>query len=133
MGDGNMGIVRKQVRYSLIGSTVANKWDVLVALLCLIFFAPLLLAIYLLVRADGGHAFVSHERTRADGTIFKVWDFRTTKRQTPRMFRNNRIEPESPNFTKFGRLLYRARLDALPRLLNVLRGDMSLAEMMQEF
>ncbi len=127
-----MGIVRKQVRFSLIGSAVANKWDVLVALLCLIFFAPLLLAIYLLVRADGGHAFVSHDRPRRDGTVFKVWNFRTTKQQTPRTFRNNQIEPESPNFTKFGRVLYRTRLDVLPRLLNVLRGDMSLAEMMQD-
>ncbi len=128
-----MGIVRKQVRYSLIGSAVANKWDVLAALLCLIFFAPLLLAIYLLVRADGGHAFVSHERTRADGTIFKVWNFRTTKQQTPRTFRNNQIEPESPYFTKLGRVLYRTRLDVLPSFYNVLKGDMSLAEMMQDF
>ena len=128
-----MGIVRKQVRFSLIGSAVANKWDVLVALLCLIFFAPLFLAIYLLVRADGGPAIVSHERTRADGTIFKVWKFRTTKQQTPRTFRNNRIEPESPNFTKFGRVLYRARLDVLPSFHNVLKGDMCLAEMTQDF
>ena len=128
-----MGIVRKQVRYSLVGSAVANKWDVLVALLCLIFFAPLLLAVYLLVGADGGPVFVSHERTRADGTIFKVWNFRTTKQQTPRTFRNNQIEPENPNFTKFGRALYRTRLDVLPGFHNVLKGDMSLAEMMQDF
>ncbi len=116
-----MGIVRKQVRYSLIGSAVVNKWDVLVALLCLIFFAPLFLAIYLLVRADGGHVFVSHERSRGDGTIFKVWNFRTTKQQTPRTFRNNQIEPDSLNFTKFGRLLFRARLDVLPSFYNVLK------------
>jgi O-antigen biosynthesis protein WbqP len=103
------------------------------ALLCLIFFAPLLLAIYLLVRADGGRGFVSHERARRDGTIFEVWKFRTTKQQTPRTFRNSQFEPESQNFTKFGRVLYRTRLDVLPSFLNVLKGDMSLAEMMQDF
>ena len=102
-------------------------------LICLIFFAPLILAIYLLVRADGGRAFVSHDRPRGDGTIFEVWNFRTTKQGTPRTFRNNQIEPESLDFTKFGGVLYRTRLDVLPSFLNVLKGDMSLAEMLQDF
>ncbi len=128
-----MGRGRKLVRYSHIRSAVANKWGVLVALICLIFFAPLILATYLLVRAEGGRAFVSHDRPRGDGTIFEVWKFRTTKQETPRTFRNNQIEAESPNFTKLGRALYRTRLDVLPRLLNVVKGDMSLAEMMQDF
>jgi lipopolysaccharide/colanic/teichoic acid biosynthesis glycosyltransferase len=127
-----MAIVRKQVRYSLIDSAVANRWDVLVALSCLVFFAPLLLAICLLVRADGGYALVSHERTTGDGTIVKVWNFRTTKQETPRKFRNNQTELESLNFTKFGAMLHRTRLEVLPSLCNVSKGDMSLAEMLQD-
>lgn len=128
-----MATVREQAHYRHAISVAANKRDVLAAFTCLLFFAPLILTIYLLVRADGRRAFVSHERIGRDGAIFEVWSFRTTKRETPRKFRSSQTAPESPAFTMLGRVLHRTQLDLLPGFYSVLKGDMSLAEMTHDY
>ena len=126
-----MAIIKERFGFSYLHSKQAPGWDVLVGWGALVFFAPLMLAVYMAVRADGGPAFVGRDRAGRDGTIFKVWNFRTTKQQTLRTFRNNQIELTNPDFTRVGRILYRARLENLPSFYNVFKGDMSLAEMMQ--
>ena len=127
-----MAIIKERFGFSYLHSKQASGWNVLVGWGALVFFAPLMLVVYLAVRADGGPAFAGHDRAGRDGTIFKVWNFRTTKQQTLRTFRKNQIELGNPDFTKVGRVLFRARLEMLPSFYNVSKGDMSLAEMMQD-
>lgn len=127
-----MAIIKERFVLSYPHSKHTPGWNVLVGWGALVFFAPLMLVVYLAVRADGGPAFVGHDRAGRDGAIFKVWNFRITKHQTLRTIRNDKIEQGNPDFTKVGRVLYRARLEMLPSFYNVSKGDMSLVEMMQD-
>lgn len=115
--------------------------DVLLALMLIAFVAPLLLAIYLLVRAESSHsAIFRHPRIGRGGRPFDCYKFRTMlPNADSRLQELLRTDPaareewdrcqklhDDPRVTRLGSFLRRSSLDELPQLINVLRGDMSL-------
>ena len=115
--------------------------DVALALPLLVFVSPLLVAIYALIRiSDQGPAMLRQMYVGRDGRQFAVLKFRTlhvdaderlaqlletdaAAREDWRRFRQLRNDPR---VTSVGRILRKSRLDELPQLINILRGDMSL-------
>ncbi len=81
---------------------------------------------WLIRRQDGGPVFYWQERMGIDGRRFLVCKFRTmaveAEAETGPVF----AEDDDPRCTPVGRVLRRHRLDELPQLLNVLKGEMSL-------
>jgi len=102
----------------------AAKVDTCEALACVLFLMPLFAAVYLLVKIDGGPALVAVERKLSDGTTLKAWRFRTTIPGPP-------ARAHTPPFTRLGALLHRYRLDQLPEFANVIRGEMTLNDMLR--
>jgi exopolysaccharide production protein ExoY len=92
--------------------------DTAVAVFLLLLVAPVFLLVLLLVRAEGGSAFVARRRVGRGGREFDLLAFRTTDPSTG--------QPDVPQVTRLGQVLHWTCLDLLPHLLNVLRGDMSL-------
>lgn len=95
------------------------------ALLCL---WPILLVIGLAVRIDSrGPALFSQQRVGLRGKVFTVYKFRTmvvnTAKSSSRDFA--RTLPDDARVTRLGKWLRRTRLDELPQILNILKGDMS--------
>ena len=115
-------------------------FDHVVAMILLILLAPLLLALSLVVRLDGGPAFYRHRRIGAGGHAFDCIKFRTMVLDSERVLQRVLDEDPAaaeewaatqklrndPRVTRFGQFLRRSSLDELPQLLNVLRGEMSL-------
>lgn len=100
--------------------------DVLAASVGLVASSPLLLAVGLAVRLGSpGPALFRQTRVGADGTPFTMLKFRTmsTDAETagPSVSGN-----DDPRVTRVGALLRKTKLDELPQLVNVLRGDMTL-------
>lgn len=100
--------------------------DVVAAAVLLVLVAPLLLILAALVRLTSrGPALHAQDRLGRYGQPFRMWKLRTLT-----------VEPASteaaptlsyePSLTAVGRMLRPARLDELPQLWNVLKGDMSL-------
>ena len=115
-------------------------FDQVVAAILLVLLAPLLCALSLLVRSDGGPAFYRHKRIGANGHVFGCIKFRTMVVDADQVLqRVLAADPaaaaewaatqklrDDPRVTRLGRFLRRSSLDELPQLLNVLRGEMSL-------
>ena len=89
--------------------------DILSAAILLLFLAPALGLVALLILVETGRPVLTTRwRIRPGGGNLNLFEFRTTT--------------ANGDFTRVGDVLHATRIDGLPRLLNVLRGEMSLAD-----
>ena len=100
--------------------------DVVVAATGLVLASPVLVATALAIRLDdGGPVLYRQVRTGRNGAPFELLKFRSMRVDAERMGAQWAQEND-PRVTRVGRLIRRTRVDELPQLLNVLRGEMSL-------
>ena len=104
---------------------VSRLLDALLSAALLVLLSPLLLLTALLVAASSGRPVLfSQERVGRGGTVFRLWKFRTMRKDAEAQ--GPAWSPEDdPRVTGLGRFLRRWRVDELPQLWNVLRGDMA--------
>lgn len=100
--------------------------DLGLAAVLLVVTSPVLLAAMVLVALfDGLPVFYRQERLGQFGRPFKIWKLRTMRRDAeaggPRFATKG-----DPRITRLGAVLRRLRIDELPQLLNVLRGEMAM-------
>jgi lipopolysaccharide/colanic/teichoic acid biosynthesis glycosyltransferase len=101
--------------------------DYALATLLLVFAIPLLLLLALLIRLDSpGPVFFVQERLGQHRRPFGCIKFRTMFVDAERLTGPALASKNDARITRIGRFLRRSRLDELPQLVNVLRGDMSL-------
>ncbi len=107
---------------------IKHAVDLATALVALVLLAPLLLVVGAAVRLDSpGPALFRQRRVGYAGRIFTVYKFRTMKVPAGTTAdRENAMTSEGdPRITRFGRFLRRSRIDELPQIINILRGEMS--------
>jgi exopolysaccharide biosynthesis polyprenyl glycosylphosphotransferase len=108
------------VIYKRLASIVASIIGLLLSLPLLPFVA---LAIKL---TSPGSLFYKQKRVGQDGTIFYCYKFRTMRADAEADTGATWATDDDPRITRVGGFLRVARLDEIPQLWNVLRGDMSL-------
>jgi len=109
-------------RIDLIAKRV---FDILVSLAVLVTCLPVMLLAMAAIKAeDGGPIFYSQLRVGRHGRAFPLLKFRSMRTDAER-FGARYAEENDPRVTRVGRLLRRSRIDELPQLLNVLKGEMS--------
>lgn len=100
--------------------------DIVLASVGLILFAILLPFIAAAIWLDSRRPiFYSQLRTGYRGRTFRVWKLRTMRRNAEANNEARWTVPGDERITRVGRFLRRARLDELPQLWNIVRGDMS--------
>lgn len=103
--------------------------DRIVAAIALVILAPSLAIFAVLIRLDSsGPAIFRQERIGFRGKPFTVYKFRTMRTRTVDKVdaREDAITRENDDrVTRFGRFLRRSRIDELPQIVNILKGEMS--------
>jgi len=100
--------------------------DVVLALLALVLFSPLLMAVAAAIAVESGRPVVFRQaRLGLRGREFSMYKFRSMVRNAAAIGPYHTAEGD-PRITPVGRYLRRTSIDELPQLLNVLKGDMSL-------
>jgi lipopolysaccharide/colanic/teichoic acid biosynthesis glycosyltransferase len=104
--------------------------DLVISAVALAVAAPLLALCALAVRASGRPVLYRGERVGRAGRIFMMYKFRTlhpgAEQRLGRRLGGELDQLTASEMTRVGRRLRAAKLDELPQLYNVLRGDMSL-------
>lgn len=105
---------------------VKRLFDVIFSLLGLGALFPLFIPIIVLIKWDSkGPVFYKGGRVGKDGKLFKMYKFRTMYFNADKMGGGPSCADDDPRITKFGRFLRKYKLNELPQLINVLKGDMS--------
>jgi lipopolysaccharide/colanic/teichoic acid biosynthesis glycosyltransferase len=100
-------------------------FDVAVSSVGLILFSWLIvLAFVLAALSTGSNGFFTQERVGRKGCIFKIIKIRTM-RNDPRNSSTVTVSGD-PRITRIGSVMRKLKIDELPQLINVLRGDMSI-------
>lgn len=100
--------------------------DLSFAFVALVLLGPLMCAIALLVRIDSpGPALFRQDRVGKGGRMFAMLKFRSMRADAARNGLAITVG-DDPRITRVGRLIRRYKLDELPQLWNVIKGDMSL-------
>lgn len=104
---------------------VKRAGDLAAALLLAFVTLPLFPLIALAIRIDSpGAVFYTQDRIGQDGRIFRIYKFRTMRTDAERAGAVWATAGD-PRVTRVGAFMRRSRLDELPQLLNVLRGEMT--------
>jgi exopolysaccharide biosynthesis polyprenyl glycosylphosphotransferase len=108
------------------GSVIKRLFDVGVAAILLVLTSPVMAVVALAVRLTSrGPVIFRQTRVGRNGRVFTILKFRTMHEEAESKTGPVLATPDDPRVTFLGRTLRATRLDELPQLWNVLRGDMS--------
>lgn len=103
-----------------------RAFDVAAASLALVVFAPVFALVAFLIKVGSpGPVFFRQERTGRGGKPFFIYKFRTMVKDAPE-FGPDLTGAGDPRITRIGHILRVTKLDELPNLFNVVRGEMSV-------
>jgi len=109
------------------GSILKRLLDGTASLTALIILSPIILIISILIKLTSrGPIFYEQYRVSEDGKEFKVYKFRTMVQNAEKNTGPVLSNSNDSRVTKVGKFLRKTRLDEVPQLINVLKGDMSL-------
>ena len=101
--------------------------DLVVAIFLLVLTAPLMLLAAIAIRCDSpGAILYSQERVGYRGRRFQVLKFRSMMENAEKDGKAIWATEQDPRVTRVGRFIRLTRIDELPQLLNVIRGEMSM-------
>jgi sugar transferase (PEP-CTERM system associated) len=111
---------------SPIRSVMKRLFDLLVSSAVLILALPLMLLTALCVYCeDGAPVFYQQERVGKNGRTFFILKFRSMGHDAERAGKPQWAQVRDPRVTRVGRWIRKLRIDELPQLLNVFKGEMS--------
>ena len=112
---------------TLAQRTVKRFFDVFLSLIAIIITSPIFLIVSLLIKLeDGGPVFYKQTRVTKNGKEFDILKFRS---MIVNAEKNGEVIPakgRDPRITKVGRIIRATRIDELPQIINIIKGDMSI-------
>ncbi len=101
--------------------------DLAISFLILIVTLPFTFAVALAIKLDSeGPIFFKQERTGLNGKIFNVYKFRSMKKDAEVLTGPIWSQKDDPRVTRIGKFIRKIRIDELPQMINIFKGEMSL-------
>jgi exopolysaccharide biosynthesis polyprenyl glycosylphosphotransferase len=101
--------------------------DILISLLLLIISSPILIIVSVAIKIDSeGPVLFKQERLGQNGKPFKVLKFRSMIKDAEKYTGPVWSQKDDPRVTRMGKFVRKARIDEIPQMINVLKGEMSL-------
>ena len=102
-------------------------FDIFLSLIALIILSPVLLIVAIAIkREDGGPVFFRQERCTLNNQTFMILKFRSMIVDAEKDGRPHPAGEEDDRITHVGKFIRKTRIDELPQLINILKGDMSI-------
>lgn len=115
------------MEHNKIQKFVKRLLDIVLSLIVLIMFLPIWMIVAISIKMTSfGPVFFLQERPGKHKGIFKVIKFRTMKPGSEYMVKGQEVFLEDDRITIIGKFLRRSKLDEIPQVINVLKGEMSL-------
>lgn len=120
----DVSMICSQVKeLSLEQRIVKRIMDIVISLAMLIVTSPIWIICAVAIKVyDGGKIFFKQKRATKDGKIFEVYKFRTMRENND----NHSVTSDDDRITPVGKIIRKIRMDELPQILNILKGEMSL-------
>ena len=104
---------------------IKRVFDIIVSLILLILLSPVFLVISIMIKTDSkGPVMFRQVRVTQYGKTFRIFKFRTMVTDAEKLGTQVTVDNDS-RITKTGNRLRKCRLDEIPQLLNILKGEMS--------
>jgi lipopolysaccharide/colanic/teichoic acid biosynthesis glycosyltransferase len=101
--------------------------DIVISGILLIILAPLLIPIMIGLKLTGeGYIFYKQERVGYKNQPFLIWKFATMLKDSPNMTGGIMTTNKDPRITPMGGFLRKSKMNELPQLINIFKGDMSI-------
>ncbi|WP_107040055.1 sugar transferase [Brumimicrobium mesophilum] len=112
---------------SIFYSFIKRSFDFIVSLLGLLVISPLFLVIIVLLKFNGeGEVFYLQERLGRKNKPFFIYKFATMLKDSANIGNKTLTVRNDPRITKVGKFLRMTKINELPQILNVIKGDMAL-------
>lgn len=117
----------RRVEPTPIQRYLKRAMDIGISLFGLIVFSPLMLLSAIAIKlGDNGSIFFRQQRATINGRVFDILKFRTMSEEASSEETQHSATMDDNRITPVGRILRNSRMDELPQLWNVLKGDMSI-------
>lgn len=101
--------------------------DILIAAIALILLSPILIPSIIILKLTGEHeVFYFQKRIGYLNRTFYIWKFATMLKNSPNIGTGEITLRNDPRVTRFGKLLRITKINELPQIINVFKGDMSI-------
>jgi len=106
---------------------IKRFFDILLSGIALLILSPLLIPIMIGLRLTGeGYVWYKQERVGYKNKPFLIWKFATMLKDSPNMAGGIITTKKDPRITPMGGFLRKSKINELPQLINIFKGDMSI-------
>ena len=106
---------------------IKNIFDLLISIFALLVLSPLLILVSIILKLTGeGEVFYKQTRVGKDGKYFGLLKFATMVKNSPKIGAGEITLPNDPRVLPVGKFLRKTKINELPQILNILKGDISV-------
>ena len=108
-------------------TVIKRFFDILLSAIALVILSPFMLIVALAIKSDGGPVFYKQTRLTKDGKEFKVLKFRSMRVDAEKDgVARLSAGDQDDRITAVGHIIRKIRMDEVPQLINILKGEMSI-------